>query len=63
MNTVVLPSTKRTSDNSMKKIVFIRLRSTVQPYKVMPPGLFCRYITAQKFSIIFSFIKLKYSTK
>ncbi|KAL6957947.1 hypothetical protein U1Q18_017228 [Sarracenia purpurea var. burkii] len=44
--TMVFPSTKSTNENSMKKIVMRRPRSTVHPNMVIPPGFICKYITA-----------------
>lgn len=46
VTTMVFPRTKRTSESSIKNIVLRRDRSTVHPYKVIPPGLFSKYITA-----------------
>ncbi|KAL9434036.1 hypothetical protein AB3S75_028800 [Citrus x aurantiifolia] len=43
----VFPSTKRTSDSWMKNIVMIRVRSIVHPNTVAPPGLDCKYVTAE----------------
>ena len=53
----VFPSTKRTSDSCMKNIVLIRVRSIVHPNTVVrsivhpntvaPPGLDCKYVTAE----------------
>lgn len=43
--TIVFPRTKVIRESSMKKIVLISPRSTVQPKIVIPPGLFCKYST------------------
>jgi hypothetical protein len=44
---IVFPSTKRTSENSRKKIVLISALSIVHPNMVAPPRLDCIYITAE----------------
>ena len=43
--TMVWPSTKRTSESSIAKIVVKSVRSTVHPYNVSPPGFICKYVT------------------
>lgn len=43
----VFPSAKRTSDSWMKNIVLMRVRSIVHPNTVAPPGLDCKYVTAE----------------
>ena len=58
VKTMVFPSTQVTKESSMKKIVLRRALSTVHPNIVIPPGLVCKYITAEK-GLSISFI---YST-
>lgn len=48
VKTMVFPSTQVTKESSIKKIVLRRALSTVHPNIVIPPGLVCKYITAEK---------------
>lgn len=51
-NIIVLLRTKRIKDSSMERITFIKVRSTVHPKIVRPPGLDCRYNTGHPITSI-----------
>ena len=45
---MVFPSKKVIRVSSMKKMVLMSARSTVHPNIVIPPGLVCKYNTANR---------------